>query len=458
MHTWEVASMIIDLSSKPTFVERQYIDCIGDYKLYYNPSGYGGMTVVDTESQNLIDLCNGSNTIEQIIKLEGRPDAIVMDEINTLIEREVVSISKQQTKELHEKSRREKTFSCWLHLTNSCNLACSYCYIRKTPGNMSLETGMLAIDKMVQSCIDHSVGNIDIKFSGGEPLLRFELLKKLVDYSQSDNHGVNVSYSIVTNATLVTPAIAKYLKDYNFGMGVSLDGISKTANYNRRYRNGKNSFDNVINGINLLRKYGNNPLILITVSSQNYQDLLETTKFCLDNDYRFRFSLEKDCETGWPMLLDNIHELIKSLHSCYDYMETNLPLKDISTIHVFGDTTFSRPICRSCGAGGLSCAIGHNRKLGLCGMGLMSPFSSLDQDKDIIDDIRQCNTELANCNSSKYPICCDCIWVNSCSGGCPLQTKATFGTFNLPSPYCKVYKEILPRILRIKGLQMIRDF
>jgi hypothetical protein len=46
----------------------------------------------------------------------------------------------------------------------------------------------------------------------------------------------------------------------------------------------------------------------------------------------------------------------------------------------------------------------------------------------------------------------------SCAGGCPLQTKATYGRLDKYSPYCEVYKAVIPRILTIKGLQMIRDY
>jgi len=450
--------MELKLHDVPTFICHQYIDDINGYKLYYNPLGYGGITVVGIESQNLVKLCDGSHTVEQILQLENRPITQVLEELNILAEKEIVNISNDFTQELHKNSRSKGSISCWMHLTNSCNLACSYCYIHKSPGEMTLEIGKLAIDKMLQSCASHNIREMNIKFAGGEPLLRFGLLKQLVDYSQKTKGEISVTYTVLTNGILITKQIANYLKQNHIGIGVSLDGVGAINDSCRHYKNGEGSFSRVIEGIGILREVGIKPSIMTTVSYSNYRNLLDLTKFLLEGEYRFRFSLERDCISGLPELLNHTNELIESLNECYDYIEQNLPKENFTKLHTFGDVGFNKPSKKSCGAGSNFFSIGHDGKLGVCGLGLAEPFSKLEAENDLLNCVRTINPELATNVASSYPKCNSCVWRKSCAGGCPLQTKATFGKYDHYSPYCEVYWKILPRVLRIKGLQMIRNF
>jgi uncharacterized protein len=447
----------ISRQDKPSFIIGQYTDDIGKYRLYYNPLGFAGVSIADRRTQNLINLCSGTQTVKQIIQFDGRSEAAVMEDIKDLADQEIIKISDQYSKEIRQSHKRRGTLACWLHITNNCNLACSYCYIHKYPGEMSLETGKLTILKMVESCINNNMDGIEIKFAGGEPLLRFNFIKELVDYSQQFKDQVNVKYSIVTNGTLVTQKIAEYLKRYNVGIGASMDGIGSVNDYSRFDRNGNGSFTNVVKGLKILKDAGNRIGVMTTISKSNYENLLELTKFLIDGDYGFRFSMEKDCESGWPELLNHNSELIYYLNQCYDYIEENLPSRNFFYVHKFGDVSFTRPVNRCCSAGDSFLAVGHDGKVGICGMGLAKPFSKIDDLDDIIKGIRECNPELKSGIASDYPLCNKCTWRTSCASGCPLQTKSTYGTYSKPTPYCIVHKAILPRILHIKGLQIIRD-
>jgi uncharacterized protein len=50
--------------------------------------------------------------------------------------------------------------------------------------------------------------------------------------------------------------------------------------------------------------------------------------------------------------------------------------------------------------------------------------------------------------------CCD--WKYWCAGGCPLVTYRIAGRYNAQSPYCRIYKAIIPRILRLEGLRLMK--
>jgi uncharacterized protein len=448
----------MDITSldRPLLYRGQYTDKIGDYRLYYNPCGYGGVTLVDVQTQQLLELCDGVRTVDQIARLDSRTPSVVLEEIQALATREVVSIADQFTKDLHLGLRRKGSIACWLHLTNNCNLACSYCFVHKSAGNMSLATGQRTIDKMIQSCRQHRFGNISIKFSGGEPLLRFGLLKQLFDYAEQQRGDIEAVYSVLTNAVLMTPSIADYLQAHVISIGVSLDGIGQVNDFCRFDKLGRGSFDRVLKGLTVLKNAGVTPSIMTTVTSSNFRNLEDLTKFLLDGGYNFRYSMERDLDSGRPKLLEHIPELIETLHRCYDYIEQNLPAEDFTMLHTFGDASFRGPLRRACSAGSSFFAVGHDGSMGICGMGLVQPFSSIEADGDLLDHIRGANPDLAGSRTNNQPPCGDCVWRMSCAGSCPLQTKASNGSFDAASPYCETYRQILPRILRIKGLQMIR--
>lgn len=449
--------MKVQLLDRPNIFDGQHIGKDGENSWYYNPLGFGGVTVVDKQSNRLIGLCDGYHFVQQIIQMDGRSNDEVMQELQILGEREVIKISDDFTKQLRQSIKRINSFACWMHLTNSCNLACTYCYIHKSSGSMTEATGKLVIDKMLHTCNQHDVSTMSIKFAGGEPLTRFNLIKKFVDYSEQTRGNIWVGYVLLTNGTLLTPAIADYIATHDINVAVSLDGVGQANDINRSYKRGMGSFSKVMKGLEILDKAGVSPSIMTTISNSNMPHLVQLTQLMLDKGYRFRFSLERDVESGNPSLLRQLPKLIGTLHDCYDLIEQNLPIRDFTLIHKFGDTNFNKPVNKACGAGSNFFAVGHDGLVGICGIGLTSPFTSIFDMDDLIDEINASNPILSKHNVSDYKKCSGCVWRKSCAGSCPMQTIGTYGSINHPSPYCEVYQQILPRVLRIKALQMIRD-
>src|SRR5512134_2546181 len=112
-----------------------------------------------------------------------------------------------------------------LMLTTSCNLSCRYCYEAReescappaeTGGNrreMSAETLRKSIAFLLENSGESR--NVSVVFFGGEPLLRFPLLRDAVPVAQKmgQARGKAISFSLTTNGTLLTPEIAEFLKE-----------------------------------------------------------------------------------------------------------------------------------------------------------------------------------------------------------------------------------------------------
>ncbi|MBR1433107.1 radical SAM protein [Ruminococcus sp.] len=145
-----------------------------------------------------------------------------------------------------EQTRIEKIRKIVLILTQSCNLACVYCYeTNKSAARMDFELAKKIIDDEFSKYGEEYL--ITVEFFGGEPLLCFDLIKDVFDYIQSTYSNCNVRYCMTTNGTLLTQDMKAWFLQYTdlFEFALSLDGTKELHDLNRPYRNGKGSYDDI---------------------------------------------------------------------------------------------------------------------------------------------------------------------------------------------------------------------
>lgn len=163
-----------------------------------------------------------------------------------------------------------------LLITEKCNFACTYCYGAYGEKNktMIFSTAKLAIDLAKKLNIP------EIVFFGGEPLLNFELIKQTVKYIKEIQFDVDLR--ITTNGSLVTEEIASFFAENNILVSVSMDGNKEQHDKTRIYKDGSSSYEQVINGIKILKEYNLLDLIEITHSSRHDEDISAQIKGGLD--------------------------------------------------------------------------------------------------------------------------------------------------------------------------------
>lgn len=144
-----------------------------------------------------------------------------------------------------------------LEVTEKCNLRCKYCiYNDDCTSNrnfgyrdMPLEIAKAGIDYAVENAGD----DIAVTFYGGEPLIKFDLIKWCVDYAKKKLGDKNLSFNLTTNLTLVTKEMAEYLASIEkFSVLCSLDGDEESHNAYRVFKDGKGSFSAAIEGLKML--------------------------------------------------------------------------------------------------------------------------------------------------------------------------------------------------------------
>lgn len=129
-----------------------------------------------------------------------------------------------------------------LSLTQQCNLACHYCYAgRSSNRSMSLDTARKIIDFAFSSTTNSD--RLDFNFFGGEPFLRFRLIRDITNYIRGrEREGEKTAQiSITTNGTILTEEIINFVREKHIDLCFSIDGASEVHDRNRIYKNGNAS-------------------------------------------------------------------------------------------------------------------------------------------------------------------------------------------------------------------------
>ena len=102
------------------------------------------------------------------------------------------------------KNRQTVVKALCLHVAHTCNLNCSYCFASQgryqgERALMSFEVGKRAMDFLIEN--SGSRRNLEVDFFGGEPLMNFDMVKKLVAYcrEQEKIHNKNFRFTMTTN-------------------------------------------------------------------------------------------------------------------------------------------------------------------------------------------------------------------------------------------------------------------
>ena len=121
-----------------------------------------------------------------------------------------------------------------LNVSSSCNHSCGYCYAAQgnfgaaQPEAMTLETARAAVDALLRSA--NPAAPVTVGFIGGEPFMSRHLIHDVVRHATSEAYalGLDVRFSVTTNATLLREEDLQLLRDNRFAVTVSIDGDQQT--------------------------------------------------------------------------------------------------------------------------------------------------------------------------------------------------------------------------------------
>lgn len=328
-----------------------------------------------------------------------------------------------------------------LHVAHDCNLACKYCFAGKgeydgPKGLMSFETGKRALDFLVEKSGTRK--NLEVDFFGGEPLLNWEVCKKLVEYGRSieKEHGKNFRFTLTTNGVLVNDEVIDFCNREMGNVVLSLDGRKETHDRLRTTCNGKGSYDLIVDKF---KKFAN---------ARNQADYYMRGTY---THYNTDFS--KDiihmADLGFKEL--SIEPVVSDPTESYALKENDLPIlkeqyeilademlrryrngNGFTFYHYMIDLNSGPCIVKrisGCGVGTEYMAVTPSGELYPC-------HQFVGDEKFLLGDIWKgvTNTaildEFKGCNVYSHPECKDCFAKLYCSGGCAANAYHTTGSVN----------------------------
>lgn len=346
----------------------------------------------------------------------------------------------------------------WLHLTDRCNLRCTYCYLPHVREDMSLETGRAAIDAIFRSALANDFKQVKLKYAGGEPLLQFPLIKELHRYAQqlSEANGIELEGVVLSNGTLLTTEIVETLKSLGLRLMISLDGLGQYHDSHRPYAGGRGTFADVAEAVDLALAHGLTPNISVTVSSRTADGLPEVMAWILDRDLPFSLNFYRENELSAShedMRLDE-EKIIQGMRAAFKVIEENLPRRSFLG-GIIDRANLSTAHTHTCGVGQNYLVFDQNGQVAKCQMHIRKPVTDVHA-ADPLALIRADQIGIQNLDVNEKEGCKTCEWKHWCAGGCPLATHRATGRYDVKSPNCNIYKALFPEALRLEGLRLIK--
>ena len=138
-----------------------------------------------------------------------------------------------------------------LHVAHTCNLTCEYCFASqgKYQGEralMSFEVGKQALDFLIAH--SGSRRNLEVDFFGGEPLMNWDVVKRLVAYGREQEklHNKKFRFTLTTNGMLIDDDVIEFANKEMHNVVLSLDGRKEVHDRLRKTASGKGSYDIIV--------------------------------------------------------------------------------------------------------------------------------------------------------------------------------------------------------------------
>ncbi len=357
-------------------------------------------------------------------------------------------------------------------LTNACNLQCVYCQART--GNeeqfeyMNEETAERAVDFALSSPED----NLTFEFQGGEPLLNFNVIRHIVEYTESRKGEKHIEYSLVSNLLLMDQEKIKFIRKYHIGISTSLDGDRLTHNENRPYIDGKPSFDDVVEKIHEMRLAEIQVGTIETTTRNSLKHPKEIIDAFLDLGFNSAFIRPLTplgyATKNWKDIGYTSEEFLNFYKACFDYIlqlnclgikfcegHASIFLRKI----IHGEDPNYMELRSPCGGVVGQLAYFFNGDIYTCDegrmMGEMGDFSfrlGNVYHNTYYETVcsNKCKALLSASYLESLPECCDCAYQPYC-GTCPVVNLALKGDiFPVESNdyKCKIYRGILDLIFK----------
>lgn len=345
-----------------------------------------------------------------------------------------------------------------LNLTTDCNMKCEYCYASAGEGNneyMTFETSLKIIDEL-RRINDNK--EIKVLFHGGEPLLCFDIIKKIIEHYKRLLVHDKIDYYIQTNCVLLDEEKIIYLNNNDVKISISIDGDDTKSNKCRILKNDINSIDIIKKSIFLLNKNKVKINVLSVLNKNNYNKIPEIIDFFVENniyDFSFNYFIKGGRGNKNSHLSLSNEEVFIATKSIIEseekYLKKGIKLNEKNVYYLLKTiiTGQKRYMCSNspCGAGLNIIGVTPNGDVFPCDdLSSQPQFCLGNIYNKPLDELL--NSEIinyfANCNYENIEKCKDCELKKYCGAGCCSRKYYENGSIYSVDPICLFYKLIIP--------------
>jgi uncharacterized protein len=143
----------------------------------------------------------------------------------------------------------------------ACNLDCTYCYYLEKKNLYPYAKGYRLNDDLLEKFIKEYIQAQDVPvvsfvWQGGEPtMLGVDYFRRALKLQEKYSEGKRIDNALQTNGTLLTDEFCEFLNEKNFLVGLSIDGPRELHDHYRLTPIGGPSWERVMEGVRLLKKY-----------------------------------------------------------------------------------------------------------------------------------------------------------------------------------------------------------
>ena len=354
--------------------------------------------------------------------------------------------------ELKERSAGVVKALC-LHVAHTCNLNCSYCFASqgKYHGEravMSFEVGKRALDFLIEN--SGTRRNLEVDFFGGEPLMNFEVVKRLVEYARSVEKaaGKNFRFTLTTNGVLIDDEVIDFANREMSNVVLSLDGRKEVHDRFRVDYAGRGSWETIVPKFQKLvaARGGKNYYMRGTFTHHN-PDFLEDIRAMLDLGFT-ELSMEPVvCAPDDPSALtrEDLPVVLGQYEKLAELMaERRREGRPFTFYHYMLDLKGGPCVYKrisGCGSGTEYMAVTPWGDLYPCHQFVgAEAFRLGDVWHGVTNPEKQ--AEFAACNVYTRPECADCWARFYCSGGCAANAYHATGSVNGVYAYgCELFRK-----------------
>jgi len=320
-------------------------------------------------------------------------------------------------------------------VSSDCNLDCAYCYYRQslegTRVRRRIEGPVLDafMRQYMKYVADARVASLS--WQGGEPTLAgIEFFQRAVALeAEYAGPGTTISNALQTNGVLLDDRWGRFLRQYSFLVGVSLDGPEQIHDSVRRDRGGHGSFRRVMAGIDVLRRHGVDFNILCVVGPHNVSRVRELMRFFRGEGFsHVQFMPAMDFQSvepdAPPSYLITAEEYGKFLVELFDeWYQGGFPTTSVRTFDAILQSYLGMPndLCvygEQCNAG---IVVECNGDVYPCDFYVSDAWrlgNVMEEPLDAIVTKPELPAFVAR-KQSLSPQCVACAWRGLCRGGCP---------------------------------------